>query len=61
MFIYRKSFVKKICNDGEIDFTGNQFQQIVYKRMWNILFHVKVMAFNNSYRLAKLYWFSNIY
>ena len=27
---------------------------IAYKRIWNILFHVKVMAFNNSYRIAKL-------
>ena len=30
-------------------------EQITYKRIWNILFHVKVMPFNNSYRVAKLY------
>ena len=36
-------------------------EQIAYKRIWNILFHVKVMAFNNSYRVAKLYSFSDIF
>ena len=29
-------------------------EQIAFKRIW---FHVKVMDFNNSYRVAKLYFF----
>ena len=30
-------------------------EQITYKRIWNILFHIKVMPFNNSYLVAKSY------
>ena len=47
-------YIHNICFDISAE-------QIAYKRIWNILFHFKVMAFKNSYRVAKLYKFSNKY
>ena len=40
-------YIYKFCQD--------KFSYTIDERIWNIFFHVEMMAFNNSYQVAKLY------